>query len=205
MAGVLVVPEFAVVRGQSWRDRVEVRMAAGLNISRPRSRIGEIDSARVTAHDRTRLIDMWQAEGMAQFVRDYVKQHLARSGLAVGFRRAETDSYGQANNTTLIGVDLRFAHFVRYVRVLVESNDDIGASFFISPGKRSLMEYSLEDVVPLGYGVVDGRVEWFGRCGRSINCQRKTLSRMADQTIFNVRKIGGPKWSGRRSDPNHHR
>ena len=66
-------------------DGTEIRMAAGLDISRPGCRIAEIDSARFAAHYRTRLIDVRQAQGMAQFVCGYVKQHLANIGLPRDF------------------------------------------------------------------------------------------------------------------------
>src|SRR5215472_6102058 len=93
-------------------DGTEVRMAAGLNISRPGCRIAEIDSARLAAHYRTSLVDMRQAQSMAQFVCGDIKQHLASIGPATWLRLIETDFYGQANNTALISVDLRFTHLM---------------------------------------------------------------------------------------------
>jgi hypothetical protein len=66
-------------------------MAAGFDISRAGCGIAEVDSARVAAHDRTRLVDMRQAESMAQLVRGDVKQHLANVGPPTWFWRAEID------------------------------------------------------------------------------------------------------------------
>jgi len=103
-------------------DGTEVRMAAGLDISCPDPRIAEINSTRIAAHYRTRLVDMRQAQGMAQFVCGYVKQHLANISLAAWPRQVEIDYYGQANHTALICVNLGFTHLMVNVRALGESN-----------------------------------------------------------------------------------
>jgi hypothetical protein len=116
-------------------------MAAGLDISRTGNGIAEVDSARLAAHYRTRSVDMRQAEGMTQFVRSYVKQHLANIGPAPWVRRVEIDFYGQANNPVLISVDLRFGHLMIDTRGLGESNQDVSPGFIISPAKGRPAEY----------------------------------------------------------------
>jgi hypothetical protein len=62
---------------------------------------------------------------MAEFVRDYVKKHLAGIGLAPWLRRSEINLYRQPNNTAPIGINVCVPHLA--VRGFGKSNQDVGA------------------------------------------------------------------------------
>jgi hypothetical protein len=145
--------------GQIGRDCAEVGMAAAVDISGAGRGIVEVDSAWITAHYRTRPVDMRQAQSMAKFVCRYVEQHLANIGAAARFGRIEIDFHGQQNNTALISVDIRFAHLMVDVSGFGKSHQDVGRSSITRPGKGRPMEDLLEDLVPLRDRILDGGVQ----------------------------------------------
>jgi hypothetical protein len=191
----LRLPEPRVEPEQLAQGRAHFRPAARLDVARADGRVPEIHRFAKAAHDRSRVVGVGEAEGVADLVRRELEEDRLARRLPHGGWLDEVDADGQADRARVVDVEVRQAERVTRGRG-DEVDHDVGPVLPLLPAERLDAQGFPGDGVPVVDRPVDRLLERGVPRWDQVDREREAIPRMADRP-GHVHRVRGPGRTGR--------